>query len=259
MEVSLVERGLIFKILALILIFTFFLEAEQTSDNVQIAVAPYLLPDNHLIKPALDALFSSSRVILNLDTLEEAGFTKTKPRKFTKLIVTSHPDFPGYIFKLYLDSQRYYKDLPEHHYWILRAKGVKKIRREISARELETLFKTPHKWIYALPQHPRPPEGYYTKQYILVEEDMDLLSDEENKALWASDAVTTEVLDHLFAILNKIGLRDCAKPDNIPFSRDGRIAFIDTQTFGIKNVRYEKLNDYLSKPNQAYWKMITDQ
>jgi hypothetical protein len=256
----LAEHGLIFRF---ILIFFWtcaaFAEAQHLSKETQEAVAPYLLPHDHPITPVLDHLFSSSRAILNLVALKQAGFAESKPRKFTKLIVTTHPACPGYIFKLYLDAQRYYKDLPEHHYWILRIQGANKIRRELKAQGIEHLFKVPQKWIYALPAHPQPPSGYYTKYYILVEEDMELFSKDDNERLWASSLVTFELLDHLYAILKKIGLRDCAKPDNIPFSLDGRIAFVDTQTFGSKKVRYKKLNPYLSPSNYAYWKTITGQ
>jgi hypothetical protein len=240
---------------ALIPIPISFLDAKSYSKEIQKIVAPYLMPDNHPIKPMLDVFFGSSRVIFNLDTLADAGFTKTKPRKFTNLIVTKHSAFPGYVFKLYLDTQRYHKGLPEHEHWILRIRGAQKIRKEITSYSLEALFKVPQKWIYALPKHPTPPQGYLTKHYILIEEDMDILSDHDNKARWASDYVTTIHLYYLFHILKTVGLSDCVKPDNIPFSNDGRIAFIDTQAFNEK-VDYKNLCDFLSASNQTYWKSL---
>lgn len=268
-EVLLVEYGLIFncrhlkRLLyswSIVLLFFFFsaVGAEHPSDKIKTAIAPYLMPEDHPIKPLLDSLFSSSRVILNLETLEKAGFAKAKPRKFTKLIVTKHPSFPGYIFKLYLDAQRFHKNKPEYYFWLLRAKGADKVRAEIARLRLENSFKVPQKWIFQLPEHPSPPEGYYTKYYILVEEDMDIVSKEDNEQLWASSYVTNFLLDGLFAILKKVGLGDCVKPDNIPFSIDGRVAFIDTQTHGSKHVKYKDFTHYLSKPNQTYWKIIIE-
>lgn len=225
-----------------------FLELKET-------IAPYLLPANHPVKAKLDKLFASSRAIFNLDTLKEAGFNKSKPRKFTKLIVTKHEKFPGYIFKIYLDAQRPHKDLSEYQYWLLRIEGANKIRQMISDNHLEAVFKVPQKWIYVLPKKHLPAKGYYTKYTILVEEDMDILPNQENKELWASDKVTHEQLDKLFLILKEIGLIDCAKIDNIPFCRDGRIAFIDTQSHGME-VEFENLCYYLSKSNKEYWKSI---
>ena len=121
--------GLIFKIVAysfiwstsfFSVIFSTELGAEPPSKKVRAAVAPYLVPSDHPIKGVLDVLFTTSRVILNLDTLHKAGFAKTSPNKFTRVIVTAHPAIPGYVFKLYLDAQRDHKNMPESHYWLLR-------------------------------------------------------------------------------------------------------------------------------------------
>lgn len=217
--------------------------------------AAYLLPADHPIKSLLDNLFSSSRVLLNLDTLEEAGFDFSKPRKFTNLIIARHPAFPGYIFKLYLDAQRYHKDKPEQHFWMLRIEGALQVRREIEENNLRELIKVPQKWIYPLPKKPKPPTGYMTKHYILVEEDMQLFSQEDNEALWASEYVTPQLLNAVYLVLAKVGLSDCAKPDNMPFSVDGRIAFIDTQTHGRK-VHFDRMTSWLSPENQTYWEKL---
>jgi len=246
--------GSIFKLLLTIYLSFNCLGAAQPSAQV----APYLLPQDHPIKPLLDVLFSSSRATFNLETLEKAGFSKTSPRKFTKLIVTRHPAIPGYVFKLYLDAQRFHKDLAEHHFWILRVQGSELVRSIIAAHGLESSFKVPYKWIYPLPKHPKPSKNYYPKHYILVEEDMYLLKDSDNKALWASSYVSQPLLQALYLILKQAGLYDCAKPDNIPFSVDGRIAFIDTQTHSHTNVDYNKLTPYLSPANQAYWKSLDE-
>lgn len=219
--------------------------------------APFFMPQSHPIKHRLDSLFSSKRVTLNMETLQKAGFKKSKPRKFTKLIVTTHPKFPGYIFKLYLDAQRPHKNIPEHQFWVMRIEGAKKIRSYIAQHDLKGLFKVPKKWIYALPTHPLPPEGYYRRMSILVEEDMEILSNTENKQAWASDDVTHLLLHELYMMLKTLGLRDCAKPENIPFSRDGRIAFIDTQTHGSSTVHFSKLNHALSPENRTYWKSLS--
>ena len=248
--------GLISKLLAGAFLWTALVQANPLPENVQSKIVSYLLPENHPIKPELDALFSSTRVILNLKTLEAAGFKKSKPRKFTRLIVTSHPQFPGYIFKLYLDAQRYYKNTYEYIHWMMRVQGVEKVRHEINARGLQELFKAPKKWIYILPSTTSSRcKDYACKHCILVEEDMELFSDAENKALWTSDFVSPQLLEGLFHILKTVGLDDCLKPDNLPFSKDGRVAFIDTQTFD-RHVEYKRLLPFLSPVNQSYWKLL---
>lgn len=254
--------SLIFKMLTLIitlccLTFQTYSEIPQYLEKpIWKKVAPHLLPNDHLIRESLDQLFSSDRVILNLKTLEQAGFKKCKPRKFTRLLVTTHPDFPGYIFKLYVDAQKYYKQLPEYEYWLMRIHGAQLIEQEILRLGLQTHFKVPKKWIYNLPEDPAPPEEFLRKNFILVEEDMSLFSDKENAEYWKSDSVTQTYLEGLFIILKNIGLHDCVKIDNIPFSKDGKIAFVDTQTFHEWPVRYKDLTPSLSPNNQSYWKKL---
>lgn len=253
-------RGLIYKVIGISLICCHaFIGAQHPSAETQAAVAPYLLPEDHPIKPDLDRIFSASRVIFNVKTLAKAGFDKSKPREFSKVVVTKHSELPGYVFKLYLDTQKPHKGKPEHHYWILRITGAQKIQQEITKQGWENSFKVPKKWIYALPEDPSPPEGYYTKHYILVEEDMDILSNDKNKKMWGSKTVTRPLLSNLFYILKTIGLIDCAKPANIPFGRDGRIAFIDTQSHGVEKMRYKGLTGYLSSSNQRYWGSLKKQ
>jgi hypothetical protein len=248
-----VELGFIFRhLLLIVLLTTTPLKAESLLQEI----TPYLLPDNHPIKADLDQLFTSSRALFNLKTLEKAGFKKSRLRKFTRLLVTSHPAFPGYIFKLFLDVQRYPKNRPEYKFWFLRCQGARQIQALITANNLQSLFKVPQKWIYLLPNYPKPPLGYFPKLTLLVEEDMNILSEKENKKMWASSAVNTPLLEGLYLILKTVGLRDCTKPDNIPFSHDGKVAFVDTQTFDEK-VDYKRFTRYLSKPNQKIWKALT--
>lgn len=250
-------RGLIFKRIFLFFLFcTYAVHAKQPSQSVQNMVAPYLLPCDHPVKPMLDAIFGQSRATLNLDTLEAAGFIKSKPRRFTNIVVTKHPAIPGFIFKIYLDAQRYHKNKPEYHQWMMRIQGVQLVDEIIKTYGLGEQFKCPKKWMYALPKHPKPPSGYPARHYILIEEDMDLVESQANEDLWASEGISKVILDQLFFILEKGGLADSAKPPNIPFSSDGRIAFIDTEIFGKEKIRYKKLLPFLSKSNQEYWKTL---
>lgn len=249
-------RGWFFSLIVLCgCLFTFVEGHPPSAKDIQ-AVGPYLLPEHHPIKSKLDQIFRHSRATFNLDTLLKAGFSKSKPREFTKLVVTRHPSIPGYIFKIYLDSQCYHKDKPEHLLWMKRIQGADTIRQVITEYGFEDQFKVPRKWIYPLPKHPPVPAGYYPKYYILVEEDMELLSDQENLESWASHHIDQEFLTNLYTILTEAGFWDC-KPANLAFSIDGRVAFVDTEGLGCKSVKYDKLIPFLSKSNQDYWKRLT--
>ena len=226
-------------------------------DNVWNQVEPFLLPEDHPIKPVLDKIFTQSRATLSIKSMKQAGFINPYPRKWTHLIVTRHPEVPGYIFKIYLDAQRYFKGKKEYEHWLQRIEGVRLIKEEIEDRGWEHAFKTPIKWIYALPSEPSPPKEFKRKNFILVEEDMEILDTNANYEKWGSDEVTEDLLRAFFTICEELGLHDCAKPDNAPFSKDGKIAFIDTQSFYHWPVLYEKMTPYLSKEMQALWKKLT--
>ena len=229
----------------------------KVSDEVWKQVVPYLLPDSHPMKPALDRIFSADRVTLSIKTMKKAGFVNPSPRKWTHLVVTTHPEVPGVIFKLFLDVQRYYKGKAEHVHWLERIRGAQALQAELATRGWNHLFKVPRKWIYPLPEEPSPPRAFIRKDFILVEEDMDIFDSATNYEKWKSEWVTTAKLDAVYTLLKQYGLHDCAKPDNIPFSRDGKIAFVDTQTLYQWPVLYKKLTPYLAPPMQAYWKALT--
>ena len=221
-------------------------------------VSPFFLPENHEAKAALDAIFSSSRAILSIKSMKQAGFIGPKPRKWTHVIVCTHPNLPGYVIKTYLDSQRYFNQIPEYEHWLKRIRGVKLIEHQIAKHHWEKIFKTPKKWIYPLPENPSPPKEFDRKNFILIEEDMDLVDRQTNEDLWLSHLVTTTLLDNFYKLLEEVGLHDCAKPDNAPFSMDGRIAFIDTEDHYNWPVTYSKLTPFLSQEMKIYWKWLTE-
>lgn len=217
-------------------------------------LTPYFLPSRHPLRYRLDKIFKGSkRVLESTSTLKKAGFKHPKARQWTRLIVTSHKKMPGYIIKLYTDSQHPHRGRPEWTFWKKRIEGVTLIQQMINERKLNGLFKTPKKWIYPVPHESSPKKGRYRKNFILVEQDMDILSDPENEAMWRSPVVTARKLNLLFDILQGLGLWDCAKPANIPFGRDGRIAFIDTQTYRTWPVKHYRLTPFLSPPMQKHW------
>jgi hypothetical protein len=81
---------------------------------------------------------------------------------------------------------------------------------------------------------------------------MNIYDTTRNQQIWASDLVTYDKLDALFYIIQKHGFWDCAKPDNVPICKDGKIAFVDTQTYHNWPVRFEKLFEVLSPTMLAY-------
>ncbi|MDP1881064.1 MAG: hypothetical protein Q8K60_09025, partial [Parachlamydiaceae bacterium] len=209
--------------------------------------------DYHPVKIQLDSIFQSFRAIKDINSMVAAGFSRALPQHHTKIIVTKHSQIPGYIFKAYLDEQKYHSGEPEHYFWIKRVEGALLIDKAIKLHGYGHLLKVPKKWIYLVPDDPSPPSNYLRKVFILVEEDMNIYDDFTNLSLWGSPAVTVELLNAFYTIITELGLRDCAKPANCPISKDGRVAFVDTQSHLKKSVNYQKLTPYLSPVMRAYW------
>lgn len=222
-------------------------------------IAPHLMPDTHPAKNTLDKIIGNSPVFYDMQTMTQAGFDHAEPQRTTRLIVTRHPKLKGYVIKAYLDTQEYYGNRPEYYYWAKRAEGANLIREAIKKHNYSHLLKTPRKWIYALPstQHMPLPAGCKRKLFILVEDDMDILDDAASEKRWSSPHATKELLSALHTIITEFRFRDCAKPANCPFSKDGRVALIDTQSFYKKKVGYKKLNRVLTTEMKEYWEALS--
>lgn len=212
---------------------------------------PYFLPDQHPIKSKLDHLFQKKRVTQSRQMFEAAGFVKIKRREPTNLIIGRHPDLTGYLLKVYLDTQ---PPVCEWCNWLKRIEGAHSIRVCLKRHRFQH-FAVPKKWIYPLPEEPSPPSHYHRKNFILVVEDMRILKGEDNRQAF-KDKITPEILEELYIILTEEGLIDSVYLDNIPFTKSGKIAFIDTEHHHLQPVKYEKLTRYLSTDMQAYWHAI---
>ncbi len=217
------------------------------------AIAPYILPKDHPIKEELDAIFCSTRVTLNQQTFRMAGFIikYSQPRSFIR--VASHPAIPGYLVKVYLDSEHRLKRNTEGWVWFVRRiEGVNKIHEYITSIESK-FFVAPKKWIYPLPINPSIPGtfGYQRKNEILVVEDMRLVSKEKSTKAWKTK-ITKDHLDELYGILYYAG-GNSYRPDNIAYTEEGKFAFIDTEYSYIYRSSYESIKKYLSPEMAKYW------
>ena len=231
--------------------------SKYVNNEVWRQVQNYLIPDNHPIKEKLNEIFSRSRALADQESMKAAGFDTLPPQHQTQMIVAKHPELRGYVLKIYLDEQKYYRGRPEHYHWIKRIKGTRLIRAYLNKHGDGSLFKAPQKWIYLLPDDPSPPSHDGRKNFILVAEDMELFDEKMNESLWGSEWVTEDLLKTLYRITTDLGLRDSANPSNCPLSIDGKGAFVDTEVYHRSDVRYWKLTPFLSPSMQAYWKKIT--
>jgi hypothetical protein len=214
---------------------------------------PYFLPENHAIKKQLDQIFTKTRASYNMKSLKASGFSAKKPTHNNHMIVASHPKLKGYLIKLVTD-RRMRSD--EWFDWYERIIGAQEIQKAINKRGFQHIMSVPKKWIYPLPINPAPPKTGHRKNFILVVEDMKILSHEDNAFWYRSIAMTYERVDALYLIMQDVGLYDSVFSFNVPFCEDGRLSFIDTQWFHDWPINFEKLTDSFAPHMQDYWRAL---
>lgn len=217
------------------------------------ANSEHSLPDDHPIKSELDAIFNASRVLSSASSYKKAGFYPTRERR-KGLIVTSHSLLSGYLVKMYLETA----PVDEMELFMKRIRGAISIQKELDNFGYNSIMKVPKKWIYNVPSGHSSDAGKYPKKYILVVEDMDIYSDDENRRLYKK-IITEQHLDALFNILTTCLLSDSTWLPNIPFSYDGRIAFIDTEFAGTSLTiwsRLSRMSKNLSSEMRLYWEKL---
>lgn len=223
-------------------------------DSVWNSVSPYFIPEDHPMKAPLDKLFHSKRRILfSSETLKKAGFANTKPGKWSGTIVARHKLLEGHLVKMYTDDQ---VDIIEWAKFIDRIKGACAVREAIELYSWQEIFKVPNKWIYPIPEEPAPPAGRPRKNFILLVEDMDLISKKNNLQQWGRKDFPKTTLNAVFGLLKTVGLKDSVYAFNLPFSTDEKIAIVDTEYYHMWPVHYRSMLQYLSPGNREYWKQL---
>jgi hypothetical protein len=210
-------------------------------------IAPYLIPEKHPSKPILDAIFSHSRVTSSLDTLKEAGFNILYVKDSSYVIVAKHPLLDKYLFKLYTDNEvRTRLNKPSWKWLVDRCEGAERIRKLIKKKKIKN-FVVPDKLIYPLPpiaangvQHP----------IVLMVTDMQLVSRDETKIAWRT-VVTKKHLDELYIVLSH-GFGSNFLSSNVPYSKTGKFAFVDTE-YPYRKIGLTKVKLYIDPSLHAYW------
>lgn len=222
------------------------------------AVLPYLIPDNHPAKPKLDRIFCSRRATLDPEAFRRAGFARNRPGRFSRVMASTHPSLQEYFIKAFADTElRIEADWQK---WLHRIAGAQAIRECIVRHNYQSQFKVPNKWIYPLPKHPSPPKSnrYLRKNFILVVDNARSVGHSNNEKYY-KHKITKKTLHALFTILNEVGLYDSVYAFNIPFCKDGKIAFIDTEYHHRWPIPFQKLSRYLSKEMREYWERLARQ
>ena len=168
----------------------------------------------------LDSLFPRKSIFDSVDNLEEAGFQIVRASTKDRVTVFGHPSLPGYLFKKFLHDVKhpYKKQLASYK---KRVHGAVALKAHIDALNINSLV-VPRKWLCKLPPRFRA-DG--RRQYIVVVEKYNLLERDKTKQLYR--AIPKETIRDLCTIFFAFKRVDFAVR-NMPFTTDGKIAFIDT-------------------------------
>ncbi len=230
-----------------------FFDNPLLTNPMRLKIVHHLIPLDHPIKATLDLIFSHSRVLENETTFLDAGFEViVPPLPNSFIIVARHPAIPGYVFKLHLDSEERSRQQLPHWVWLVsRCAEAKKIRKVIKEKNIR-YFSVPDKWLFVLPVYPCS-NSLHPQPIILVETDMELVSSEETERMWKM-GIKRKHLDELYSIIKHgYGGRSVLHlPSNIPLTKHGKFAFIDTEG-PQSDINLKAVKKHLSKEMRDYW------
>jgi hypothetical protein len=194
----------------------------------------------------LDNLFADPGMFDSRSALSRVGFDVIKPAKETECMVAAHPSAPGYLFKKYANAV---SPKEQRKNYETRIEGARKLAGFIQKRDLRHIV-VPGKHLHALPR------TFGKDMRVLVVERLDIFGPDESMNRYRE--VTEPVLRELLAVLAQFkGLDSNAK--NIPFLRDGRIAFVDLEHWDRrKKSRLKSIGSYLSAEKRELAKKILD-
>lgn len=218
-------------------------------------IRPFLLPPS--AKHVLDAIFHSSHVVHDDQSLIDAGFNilYAQPRSFIR--VASHPLLPGILIKANLDTDtRLKRGVPSWKWFVQRCVGARDIKNAIKKYRIKH-FTVPKKYIYPLPlfTDAQVSEQVDPKPVILIVEDMKLVSKLENIHAWKTK-ITRRHLHELYLVIRETG-GSSYRPRNIWYTTKGKFAFIDTE-YPSRKADFRGIRRYLSSKMRSYWDRLVD-
>lgn len=234
----------------LLFLFTFFFNtisiAEESSEAEK-----WLLPKDHFLQDSLTKIFNREpKSYFDTILMIKLGFETIKISSNKRAcIVARHPALKGFVFKFYRNGK---SKINSTGLLLARINGAEKIKNAILENQYESFFIVPKKWLWKPPQRVK---KKHMSQYLLIAEEIKILNKEKNSKAW-STIPSNEFLLALYALLNDLGLNDSVYIDNIPFTKDGKVAFVDTEHYNNWPVDFTKLLNCLAPQMQAKWQEI---
>lgn len=148
----------------------------------------------------------------------DAGFNIVRSSE-SKIMVASHESARGYLFKKYCDD---ISSDDQNENYLRRLDGIARLRRLIDDHQLQRIV-APQKWLHELPSEFSRKKR---KSHVLIVERLPILDKEDTERAYRD--IDKNTLGELCVVLHRFrGLDSNAK--NVPFTEDGKIAFVDTE------------------------------
>ena len=175
------------------------------------------------IASQLKELFTDRKMFDSMKAFEEAGF-KLIAHSPHKIMSGSHKLTRGFLFKKYNNDKPGKKQLKNY---MRRIEGARLLRTFIAEHGFQHVV-APRKWLHELPES-------FPSRYLIVADKLDLMSDDATRRKY--DRIREDQMRELATVLYYFrGLNSWTK--NLPFTEEGKIAFIDTE-------RWHRDKDYL--------------
>lgn len=186
----------------------------------------------------LKDLFDDRDMFDSPDDWRDAGFKLVRASTYTfKLMVAKHKDAKGYLFKKYSSHVSLDEQLEKYE---RRLEGARRLRSFFQQRKFKHLL-VPQKWLYELPKK-------FTRErsaYVMIVEELPVFDRESPELEFKHRNIDTDVLRELCAVFFAFKKLDFTAK-NMPFTKKGQVAFIDTEKLVRQNGSKEKRkNNYM--------------
>jgi len=208
----------------------------QAQDSSQ-----YLLEDTHPLYSTMQTLFNSKGVLSSEKSLEKRGFHILAVRA-PSFVVIKHHKIPGYVIKAHLEGSG--RSLEQRwDNFICRCAHALAIQQLIQDQGFKH-FAVPDKKIYVTDRG----------EPILLATDMNILSYKQSQYAWKHLAKKKHI-EELYCLFES-GYGSSKLPENIPYTKEGFFALIDTER-PAKMRPFSHFKDYLSAPMQDYFMVLS--
>ena len=188
--------------------------AKKSAEKDAEFIEKHQLPDGQL-KAELDAIFAHTRNPKK--AFKHSDFVYLK-KDHTHVMM--HPQVPGLLIK-YMPAGTKKVGLFTTRRNIGRIIVAKQIADLIEEQSLQNIT-VPQKWLYHIPGRR---DDLDDNNYLVVAEKLDILDEETNALQWRG--INTDQEAEIRLVIKETGFHDVL-PENICFTADGQLAFIDT-------------------------------